>query len=248
MSSHFWGLTTAPDDTGVRTDYADRTIGALELQGLHVHSVGLEVYACDDACKKAGGWLRVFIDTRRMGQCWNFLRALRAGVESGAERITLLEDDIEITRGFVARVEATEVPDDCAFISWFDPFLGCPRLGTYYDAHPEIGPKEKIPDAPGFVRRVAALFYCNQALTFRRAAAEMILESSLTRMWSVPNEGDQLIAQVMRHDFYAVHVPSIVQHVGMVSLCNPGTALEKNRVSHHYRGADFDAGTLEVFT
>jgi hypothetical protein len=69
----------------------------------------------------------------------------------------------------------------------------------------------------------------------------------LTRHWSARHEGDQLVAQVFRHQPYAVHVPSIVQHVGDLSICNPGSGLKVERISHHYRGKDFDAATLGVF-
>jgi hypothetical protein len=56
-----------------------------------------------------------------------------------------------------------------------------------------------------------------------------------------------MIARAFRGATYGVHFPSLVQHVGAVSLCNPGQPLQKNRISHHYGGPGFDAGALEVF-
>jgi hypothetical protein len=104
-----------------------------------------------------------------------------------------------------------------------------------------------MPLTPQLVRRVCSLFYCNQALTFSRATAEKIRYSPLAMAWNRPHEGDVLIAQVLQLADYGVHFPSLVQHVGAVSLCNPGQPLKKNRISHHYPGRDFDAGTLEIF-
>jgi len=249
-------MTTAPEQTGRRHDYADATLSQLEAQGAivmnawmspadeqHLRAAPLTMAALEGA----PAVIRIFSDVHRRGQAWNFLRALRAGLDAGAERITLLEDDLEICRGFVARVEATPVPADCAFISWFDPFLGCPRLGTY-QGYMALPPKEPLPPAPGFVRRICSLFYCNQALTFTRATASRIARAYISAVWTAPHEGDVLIAQILQHENYAVHYPSLVQHVGALSLCNPGQRLEKNRISHHYAGADFDAATLGVFT
>lgn len=240
MSGHFWAMLHAPDDDGARAGYARTLLRQLGEQRL---------FALQSADAKVGTMceLQLFVDERRRGQAWNFLRALRAGLASGAERITLLEDDIEICRGFVQRVERQPIPDDCAFISWFDPFLGMPgRLGDYYAGDTAV--REAVPDAPGFVRRLCSKFYCNQALTFRRATVEQLLTSPVALYWEAAHEGDMLIAQALQHTPYAVHAPSLVQHVGTVSLCNPGEPLKKNRISHHYPGRDFFAGALPVFT
>ena len=223
---HFWAMTTTSDLE--RAPYRLRALKAIAAQG------------------PPEPGLHVFQDADHRGQAWNFCRALVAGLNAGAERITLLEDDIEICRGFVDRVERQPIPADCAFISWFDPFLGCPRLGSYY--HPTVPSKEPMPLAPGLVRRICSLFYCNQALTFTRATAERIARAPVASLWNQPHAGDEMIAQILQHENYGVHFPSLVQHVGAVSLCNPGQPLKKNRISHHYPGPDFDAGALEVFT
>jgi hypothetical protein len=229
---HYWALITAPDPTGKRFDYLGATLRQLAAQGIGQNN------ARD---------LNLFIDTQRYGQCWNFLRAIKAGIDSMRPWVTVLEDDIELCRGAVKRIDESGVPADCAFICWCDTFVGRPKQvieGPYAFNRP----KEPVPDAPGYVRRTSALFYCSQALTFPRSSAIAILESPLTRMWSARNEGDQLVAQVFRHDPYAVHVPSLVQHVGDLSICNPGSKLMLERLSHHYPGKDFDAATLGAFT
>lgn len=228
---HFYALLTATDSelAAARADYLTGTLAQLTDQGLREPD------------------LQLFIDSQRVGQCWNYLRALQAGYDSGKPLITIFEDDIVLCRNAIARIDASDVPADCAFICWCDTFLDRPRpvaKGPFV----ENQPKERGPDAPGYVRRVSALFYCSQALTFTRGSARTVLDSSLTRIWSAPNEGDTLIAQIFRHDYYAVHYPSIVQHIGLVSLCNPGSPLKKERVSHHFPGPDWDASQLGVFT
>jgi hypothetical protein len=234
VSRHFWAMTTTGPGAGAGPDYAKRDRYARNTQA--------QLYAQGRAD------LHIFEDAHCHGQAWNFLRALRAGVASGADRITLLEDDLELCAGFVARVDAQPVPDGCAFISWFDPFLNQPRSVLGAAGGIVNQPKEPIaPGLVGFVRRICSMFYCCQALTFTRESALEIIHSPIAAFWPTPNEGDMLIAQVFRHRDYAVHVPALVQHVGELSLCNPGTPLKANRISHHYAGRDFDARTLPVF-
>jgi hypothetical protein len=161
------------------------------------------------------------------GQKHTYWRALASGVEhachAGTQQFLILEDDVELCRNALRYIAGVTVPAEFAFLSWFD--------GHAVPAGTE----------PGIHAAPAGRFICLQAVTWTLATAATLLASRRAATWSEPHRGDLLVASILARRRYGVHVPNLVEHRGVESLCSPGQRLAGIRVAANYPGATFDA-------
>jgi hypothetical protein len=167
---------------------------------------------------------------RREGQKKNYWRALAIGLEEArrhrTDRITILEDDVELCRNALQYMERARLPDVLGFVTWFDGHAIPPRSGQ------------------GIYPVAAQYFFCLQGVTWRAPTAERLLRAPAAMAWKQPHAGDVLIAKILSGRHYGVHVPNLVQHLGAASVCNPAEKLSGVRVANNYPGTHFDAMTL----
>lgn len=178
----------------------------------------------------------IFIDDERRGQARNFLDALGAGVDDGADRLNIFEDDGIACVGAFDYIERTPTPtapvaDGTALLSWYAAQLppGTPHGWHWSDCKS---------------------FYGLQAVTFSRWAAKVILDRQVREPWPLPHGGDVMVSRALVGAPWARFCPSLFQHGGDVSVCNPmftnkPTAPERH--SSTFLGQAFDARTLPVF-
>lgn len=168
----------------------------------------------------------VFASRKRQGQMRTYWRAMQIGAEQarrlGHDRVVILEDDVELCRNALTYMDTVTLPP-VDFVTWFDGHV--------------------IPEGarPGIYRVPAERFFCLQAVTWTPAALEILLASPRAVEWRPLHEGDVLIAQILSGRRYGVHIPNLAQHMGSVSLCNPGEDLSGVRTANNYPGQHFNA-------
>lgn len=188
------------------------------------------------------------IDNEHRGNLYCAIEAFSLGTKF-AGPLTIVQDDIEICRGFVPYLEKYmgEVERNNLVLQWF--------------ASPHYFPtKDNVTGPDGFRRGADDFLFC-LATTYSRKWAFQILdylsriaeEAEETGKWKDDTgrvHGDDMhIRDLLKreHGEYWVHVPGIVQHVGERSLVgNADVPLLGERVSRCYVGKEFDARGLEV--
>lgn len=159
---------------------------------------------------------------------WVTWRAFELASEAG-EDLLFFEDDIALCKGAVRYMERMEVPRDVAFVSLYDPY------GGTVDGRPW-----------GLWRaRMHVYSYC-QALKVPLRTCR-ILAAGVDEMRETLRFGgsDDTLRDFgrPRNWLYAIHVPGLVQHVGVKS-CVGTQGLEGSRVSRSYPGDHFNALSL----
>jgi hypothetical protein len=167
---------------------------------------------------------------QRLGQKKTYWRALATGVEEVRkqydDRILILEDDVELCVNALKYMERVRLPRPLDFVTWFDGHMI--PAGSRHGIYPAM----------------AQNFFCLQGVTWRPAVAEALLRTPVANAWRDPHGGDILIAKILKGRRYGVHVPNLVQHLGALSICNPGQRLTGVRTANNYPGARFNAMTL----
>jgi hypothetical protein len=148
---------------------------------------------------------------------WALWRGMRIALEAGEDLVTF-EDDVLLCRNGAVQAETLAVPPDVAWLSLYDPWFDtrCPH---------------------GLWRSRALTFMYAQAMKFPLRSLELLL---LFNPISHDRTGaDDLLASLgrMLGLTYAVHVPSIAQHVGAVSAVGNGDLAD--RTSRSFR-ADYN--------
>ena len=165
-----------------------------------------------------------------LGQMPTYWRALAIGLDTarGAarNRITILEDDVELCHNALFRMERVSFPPDLDFVTWYDGHAVPAGTGA------------------GIHRVPARRFVCLQGVTWTTATAERLLQSPAAGSWGEPHRADLLISQILTGRTYGVHTPNLVQHCGADSICSPGHGLIGLRTAANYPGPDFDALSL----
>ena len=164
------------------------------------------------------------------GQMRTYWRALGLGVErarrAGSGRFLVLEDDVELSANAMVYIDDVEVPQDHDFLTWFDGHA-VPR------------------GAPAGIYAVPTRrFYCLQGVTWKIETAERLLASRQAAAWTQLHRGDHLVRAILAGGRYGVHVPNLVEHRGIESICTPGRALIGPRLAANYAGRDFDCLSL----
>ncbi len=146
----------------------------------------------------------------------------------------LFEDDVQPCRNAALKMATVDVPEDCAFLS-------------FYDSTTETGPLSGI--APGIYKhKRPRAFYGSQAI---KLPARVI---SRLQTFQVPDDikgsDTWLAAFASASDLsIGVYSPSLVQHVGHDSHFSPGSRLTGVRApTRRFPGEDYDATGIEVGT
>ncbi len=191
-------------------------------------------------------------DTDRQGSACCALRAFELGLEVfKGKSFTVLQDDAETCRGFAPYLASfqDEVDAQDLVIQWY----AHPWVTSY-----TIG-KPRVAKAATFIERPGGSFICSIATTYSGAWAEKIRQRLADVVeherakWQ-DDEGrihgdDRFIAETLKHHggMIQVHVPSLVQHVGMESVV-AGHSIKLGshdaRQSQCYVGLTFDARNL----
>lgn len=126
---------------------------------------------------------------------------------AAGEDLVFLEDDVSGCPGAAEYAERLRIPDDCAFMTLFDPWIGT-RFGG-------------IARLPG-----RAFNYC-QALKFPlRTVRELVV--ARPEMEAIRRAGsDDCIRAIAtpRRWLFGVHVPGLYEHVGAESVVSPAGSL-----------------------
>jgi len=184
-------------------------------------------------------------DERREGNVPCALRAFEMGLSAfKGQPFTVLQDDAELCAGFVEYVDTftKDVRNLDLVIQWY--------------AHPWVAPKCQKEDRATFYQHWGGNYLVSVATTYSASWAEKVrarladaVESDVRDDHGTLHGDDALIAQVL--DFsggtFWVHVPSLVQHIGDVSMVagrKVSLASHDARQSRCYVGKDFDARSL----
>jgi hypothetical protein len=210
-----------------RSEYLQQTLDAIDLS-----ATGRKVLVADRCEPPArAGWEVSHVPprpsfARPRENKWCLWHAFDLAAAAG-EDLLFFQDDLALCRNAVRYVQRLAVPDDVALVSLFAPF------GDSTMPH-------------GLWRSKCHVYMYCQAVKFplrtvrELAAARQEMADQLNR------GGDDDALQVLgsaRGWLYAVHYPSIVQHVGAKSSVSDAT-LVGCRVSRAFPGVDFDAETL----
>lgn len=150
------------------------------------------------------------------------------------------QDDIIACFGAGQVMLETPVPDTCAFVTWYDSrrFNKIPFDGTTLNIVPFDG-----------------TFWCPLATRFRADVIPFlnsqwpvkngrVLKHGLFNPTGKRNADDEIIGRICERHLtasrYAIALPNLVQHVGIISGCELGRTLE-GRQSVTYVGHDYDA-------
>ncbi len=156
--------------------------------------------------------------TQRPENRWALWRAFRLAVEKN-EDLVVFEDDVTVCKNGAAYAEKFLVPPDVAWVSLYDPWLA--------------------PGAPsGLWRARAQGFMYAQAIKFPLSTCRLFGHLDI-KAHPLRGSDDQLAAWGRLLNLsYAIHTPSLVQHVGDVSAVGNGST--EGRTSRSYI-ADRDA-------
>jgi hypothetical protein len=155
--------------------------------------------------------------TERPENRWAMWRSFLLAYELGDDLI-VCEDDIALCRNGAAHAEALSVPDDVAWVSLYDPHFrsSAPR---------------------GLHRMAARQFSFAQMLKFPLRTCALMRAMGCETVDRLGSD-DQLAALgAMLSLTYALHVPSLAQHVGEVSAVGNGDL--SLRTSQSFR-AEYD--------
>jgi hypothetical protein len=173
----------------------------------------------------------LFIDEYFKGQAWNFLQVLEVGFASGYPRLNIFEDDVIACVGAFEFIARTPLREDAALVTWYDA-QSAP--GTRY----------------GWSRHDCKSFWGLQAISIPRRTAGIILDRQVRDPWPLAHGGDVMVSRALIGMPWDRCVPSLFQHGGHVSVCNPklgGVEIAERR-SSTFLGRSFDARTLGVLT
>lgn len=184
-------------------------------------------------------------DAKREGNVPCALRAFEMGLAAfKGEPFTVLQDDAELCAGFVEYVDTftADIRNLDLVVQWY--------------AHPWVAPKCQRDDLPTFYRHWGGNYLVSVATTYSASWAEKIrarladaVENDTRDDHGQLHGDDHRIADVL--DFHGgafwVHVPSLVQHIGDVSMVagrKVSLASHDARQSRCYVGRGFDARSL----
>jgi hypothetical protein len=163
------------------------------------------------------GW-RVVERPRRGPPNTHAFRELLEDARAVGGDILVVEDDVAPSPGFLPYVERVGCPAALAFVSWFDPICRVPA------------------SAPAVVFVPAAHVLPAQARTWPASSVEALCRASDA---GAAGGLDAWAAGALRGGVAAVHVPSLVQHVGMASAAS-SAILSPARQAESWMGRHVD--------
>lgn len=198
-------------------------------------------------------------DTKREGAMVGAMRAFQLGLDCFKDQpFTVLQDDAEVCAHFgdyVAQFMG-DVRECGIIIQWYAHGWVAPSLAKVWELLEKRGTARM---AGAFEEFGGHDYVCSLATTYPHEWAEKIylyLRDQVDHDGQKDDQGrmhgdDAAIADVLayhRKEFY-VHVPSLVQHIGHVSMvAGRSVTLESHdaRTSRCYVGKDFDARSIVV--
>ena len=133
-----------------------------------------------------------------------------------------MEDDIQASPGAVAYALRMGCPGWAAFVSWFDP------IGKWTNQVPKI-----------LYLDAGTVIPC-QARTFPAHILVRLADFRRSQDWSPGGGSDACVAAALRGEAAAIHIPSLVQHVGAASEVSPGFGLTGDRVAGSWLGPTYN--------
>lgn len=221
-------------------NYLEDTLEALDEAGADLFS--RKIVVSDGDLPEALRWESVMYagPSGSRKAFWNVLRM----VESySPDSFVYIEDDVRPCANGLVRINGFEIPRHMAFVSFHDLFLlreRAPR-GLY-----------EVPLRYNGVRKD---FCGSQCLLFPRRTWEYLLTRDPFEMeneehWSEISSIDCVIGYLLDQSpwrSYGCHVPSLVDHVGRVSIAHPGSESRNRALTINFPGRDFDAMSLRKF-
>lgn len=145
-----------------------------------------------------------------------------------------LEDDVKPCRNAIVKMVQTEVPDEIGLLSFFDLRHEFKSPGIWYD--PETEP---MPAQPGVMRKHH--LYGAQALKIPARVVSRFKAYALADARFSANWDTWMGLAVEDAGFKVAHyAPSLVQHLGAVSVAYPNTA-DGRPTAANFPGENFDA-------
>jgi len=157
-----------------------------------------------------------------------FFGALALALESSADDLLVLEDDLAFCRNGYLRMLTFPVPADLDWVSFFGP---------------QILVRAKVWAG---LWRVPAPSFGALALKFKRESLSRIVDWSKTAVedFTLFNSGDQALDRARQRLAlrWGLHVPELVEHMGARST--QGDEMTEERTAKSWPGPSFDALTL----
>ena len=219
-------------------DYLKDTLLSLERAG--VFAVDADRVICADGADVPllmGGFARHVLQRRmgiipeKLGNLRAFMAVFRYAQEHGCDRLLFFEDDIVACKNAVPKMLKTDVPPECAFVSFFD--MKELAYGTPRGLH-------RVPTAGHDGRG----YWGSQAILWPKRTIDWLCQRE-REIVAVPSRAssDCLIGyHLMLSPWpkYAIHVPNLVEHVGIHSAIWSWIP-SVNRKSTSFPGEHFDA-------
>lgn len=207
-------------------------------------------------CRINIGW-KIFDNLKTLGCARSFIDLLiRALInDPRLQYLTIIEDDVELSKNALFHMSRIQIPDDVAFLSWFTyPYdWSSPK---HRDQSQELIEKSKKYPILGI--RPSRYFILTQTITLpRRTIDRLLMCPKITTYWPRSDGMDEMIAYALGDEPYATYFPGLVQHMGGLnsavsmqqgSLQSTG-AQSGERKSPYYMGSDFDClsfGYLDI--
>jgi hypothetical protein len=168
----------------------------------------------------------------------NLWDAFRIAVDARVERLLYFEDDVIPCRNAVTRMLAVRCPPEAGLLSFHDKKRG---LRSSQGLH-----VVSARDSDGYG------FWGLQAVVLPRCTLTYLAAKDPYSIWTrnTSRHGDRVVEQFVAASPWpkvAHHIPSLVRHVGTVSVAHPDRRWPNRHVPDTYVGDDFDALTLPAF-
>jgi len=224
-------VATCPRDGA---DYLNDTLNALDETGADLFD--RKVVVSDGLSPEALRWESIMYGgpSGSRKAFWNILKVVK---DSSPDSFVYIEDDVRPCANAMVRINGFKVPENLAFVSFHDMSLmknDAPR-GLY-----------EVPLRYNGVRKD---FCGSQCILFPRRSWEYLLtrdpfEMADERFWSPMSSIDCVLGYLLDQSSwrsYGCHVPSLVNHIGRVSIAHPGDEKRDRANTINFAGLDFDA-------
>ena len=143
-------------------------------------------------------------------------------VATSGDDLLFFEDDIQASPGSVAYAARMGCPGWAAFVSWFDP------VGKWTNQVPKV-----------LYLDAGTIIPC-QARTLPAHTLARLAEFRHSHGWRPAVGSDACVAAALRGETAAIHIPSLVQHVGAVSEVSSDVGLSGDRVAGSWLGPTYN--------
>ncbi len=215
------------------TDYLSDTLISLERGGVcEVSAPRVLVVDGDRSLGPThGDWLVHSLGDLPQGNLRAFLGVFELAQERDVDRLLFFEDDIVVCKNAVPKMLNVQVPDDCAFVSFFDM-----KELPYGTADGMYKVSTMGADGRGYWGSQAIL-WPRRTIDYMVAHKHEILQGQ-NKHSSDCLFGYQLLGSPWPR--YAIHVPNLVEHTGIISAIWSWIP-KVNRKATNFPGEGFDA-------